>query len=195
MSWRTRSAWPSATKRSISSSMIGPMNSGSQRASAFSRKAWATRLRCLRCSGSSMPRIMWPITMPMVHVVAGRGEGLRVPQDPRAVVVAVSDPSRLDVEALGEGVGGHGEALAHRRLPALDREVGVRVAGGPGDDVVEGGERVVLLGVGCGHGEAPSPLGAMGDVGVRLRAAATACTATPRQRRRPGGLRRRLPAP
>ena len=29
-------------------------------------EALATRLRWLRCSGSSMPRIMWPITMPMV---------------------------------------------------------------------------------------------------------------------------------
>ena len=66
VSWRTRSASPSATKRSICSSMIGAMNSGSQRASDFSRNACATRLRWLRCSGSSIPRIMWPMTMPMV---------------------------------------------------------------------------------------------------------------------------------
>ena len=66
VSWRTSSASPSAAKRSISSSTMGAMNSGSQRASDFSRKACATRLRWVRCSGSSMPRIMWPITIPMV---------------------------------------------------------------------------------------------------------------------------------
>ena len=48
-------------------------------------------------------------------VVAGRGERLGVAQDPRAVLVAVGDPSRLDVEALGEDVGGDGQALADGR--------------------------------------------------------------------------------
>ena len=40
------------------------------------------------------------------HVVAGRGERLGVPQDPRAVVVAVGDPPRLDVECPQGGLRG-----------------------------------------------------------------------------------------
>ena len=66
VSSRTRSASPRSMKRSISSLQIGAMSSGSQRASDRSRKASATRLRFWRCSGSSIPRIMWPMTMPMV---------------------------------------------------------------------------------------------------------------------------------
>ena len=148
VSWRTRSASPSATKRSICSSMIGRMNSGSQRARAFSRKAWATRLRWLRCSGSSMPEDHVAHHHADGHVVAGRGERLGVAQNPRAVVVAVGDPSRLDVDALGQGVGGDGQALVHRRVAALGDEVGVRVPRRPGHHVVEGAERVVLLSIG-----------------------------------------------
>ena len=81
-------------------------------------------------------------------VVAGRGERLGVPQDARAVLVAVGDPPRLDVEALGQDVGRHGEALGHRRVPALVRQGWIGVPGRPRHDVVKGGERVVLLGIG-----------------------------------------------
>ncbi len=89
-------------------------------------------------------------------VVARRRERLGVAQDPRAVVVAVGDPSRFDVDALGERLGGDGETFDDRSVAALGDEAGIGVPGGAGDDVVECGERVVFLGVGCDHGATPS---------------------------------------
>ena len=81
-------------------------------------------------------------------VVAGRGERLGVAQDPRAVLVAVGDPPRLQVEALGQDVGRHGEALGQRGVPTLLDQRWVGVPGRSGHDVVKGGEGVVGLGIG-----------------------------------------------
>ena len=82
------------------------------------------------------------------HVVAGRGEGLGVTQNARAVVVAVGDPARFDVEALGQGVGGDRQALVDGCVAALGHEVGVGVPRRAGHHVVEGTERVVPLSIG-----------------------------------------------
>ena len=60
-------------------------------------------------------------------VIAGRGERLGVAQDPRAVVVAVGDPTRLDLDALGQRVGVHGQALVDGGVAALGHQAGVRV--------------------------------------------------------------------
>ncbi len=90
------------------------------------------------------------------HVVAGRGECLGVPQNPRAVLVAVGDPSRLDLDALGQRFGRDGQALVHRGVAALDHEVRVGVSRRAGHHVVEGGERVVFVRVRKCHAACPS---------------------------------------
>ncbi len=60
----TRSAWPLAANWSISSSTTVRTRLSSQRSSIFERKAGETRARCIRCSGSSICRMVRPITAP-----------------------------------------------------------------------------------------------------------------------------------
>src|SRR5450631_4178779 len=90
-------------------------------------------------------------------VVPGGGEGLGVAQDAGAVVVAEGDPSRLDLDALGQEVHGHEVALPDRRVPALGDEIGVRVPGGPSYHIAKGGERVVLGFLSYAHATNSSP--------------------------------------
>ena len=166
VSWRTRSASPSAAKRSISSSMIGPMNSGSQRARDFSRKAWATRLRCAAVLGVVHAQDHVAHDHADGGVVAGRGEGLGVAQDARAVVVAEGDPPGLDLDALGQDVERHGRpSTPGCRGACAKRRVGV--PGRARHDVVEGGERVVLLASDVVPWRGSSP-GRHCDVGVQV---------------------------
>ncbi len=62
---RTRSVRPSSMKVSISSLTTRATRSSSQRSSILERKLDATRVRMLRCSGSSICRMVRPITMPI----------------------------------------------------------------------------------------------------------------------------------
>ena len=65
VSSRTRSASPRSTNASMHSSMIGATASTSQRSIAFRLKACCTSARYVWCSGSSISRIVWPMTAPM----------------------------------------------------------------------------------------------------------------------------------
>ena len=62
---RTRSARPRPMNESISSLTTTATSSSSQRASTLERKLVDTRAREIRCSGSSICRMVRPITLPM----------------------------------------------------------------------------------------------------------------------------------
>ena len=62
---RTRSVCPSSMKPSINSLTTRETRSSSQRSSILDRKLEATRARMTRCSGSSISKMVRPITMPI----------------------------------------------------------------------------------------------------------------------------------
>ena len=62
---RTRSVRPCSMKESTRSLTTTATSSSSQRASILERKLEATRSRTFLCSGSSISRMVRPITMPM----------------------------------------------------------------------------------------------------------------------------------